>query len=177
MQYVPDGPDIPAEIEHALRNNELVFFCGAGVSKQKGLPLFKGLVEQVCKKLNIDINTNPILKEAWDSKKYDSVLDLIEGQESFSVPKEILRDTVIKILEKREKETADRKSTKDPQYTQNSEPDIHKALLDLSALPGNKGYRLVTTNFDRLFFKAGLDPALSDSAPKFAPYYSFLSLF
>ncbi len=190
-QYIPDGPDIPEEIEHARRNNELVLFCGAGISAQNGLPLFKDLVEQVCQKLSIDIEKNPILKTAWDSKQYDSVLDLVEGNEPFSVSREILRKEVIKILKRREEdtetdtkistgteigaktgestETGTNKSNK--RNTRNNQVGngAHKALLDLSALPDNKGYRLVTTNFDKLFFKADLDPALSDSAPKLAP--------
>ena len=170
MQYITGGPDIPDEIEHALRNNELVLFCGAGISVQKGLPTFKKLVKQVCKKLGIDIKTTPILNEAWKRKHYDKVLDLVEGNESFSVSREDLRKAVINILEKRKsKEVQDEKGKKSTRNNHKGKSDIHKALLDLSALPGNKGHRLVTTNFDRLFFEAGLKRALSDSAPKLAP--------
>ena len=48
-------------------------------------------------------------------------------------------------------------------------PNIHKDLLDLSALSNNKGHRLVTTNMDRLFHKAGLNQNLSDIGPKLVP--------
>ncbi len=168
MQYIPDGPDIPEEVEHARRNDKLVLFCGAGISAQSGLPTFKNLVEEVCQKLNIDIKKEPLLNEVWERKQYDSVLDLIEGHQPFSVSRETLRKTVINILEKQGEEKH-KKIEKNTQNNHTGKSQVHKALLDLSALPGNKGYRLVTTNFDRLFFEAGLDPALSDSAPKLAP--------
>ena len=127
MQYIIDGPDIPEEIEHALRNNELVFFCGAGISAQDGgLPTFKKLVKQVCEKFNITIEKDPLLNEAWKRKNYDSILDLVEGRESFSVSREDLRKKVINILERRESEDNNNNTNK---Y------EAHKALLNLSALP------------------------------------------
>ena len=151
MSLIKDGPNIPEEVYHALRSDNLVFFCGAGISKQNGLPLFEELVEQVCEKLDIFIDREPLLKEAKEEKKYDHILDLVEGK-SFSVPKADLRKKIIEIL------NGDRNTSV-----------IHKALLDLSALPSNKGYRLVTTNIDNLFHKAGLSPKLSDIGPKLAP--------
>ena len=148
-QYIKDGPDIPTEVKQALQNDDLVLFCGSGISVQNKLPLFKDLVKKVCKRCHIDIEKFPILQEAWDRKHYDSILDLIEGDSRFSVSRERLRTEVINILS-----------------NPKGSPDIHKALLELSALPDNDGYRLVTTNFDRLFFKARLDPHLSDIATK-----------
>ena len=169
MQFITGGPDIPEEIEQARKNNELVLFCGAGISAHYGLPTFKDLVEQIGKKFNIDIKKDPLLKKPWEKEQYDSVLDLIEGDDSLLGSREELIKAVISILEKREtKETQAGKNKKNSGNNHKGMPEIHKALLDLSALPENKGYRLVTTNFDRLFFKAGLDPALSDSAPKLA---------
>ena len=71
---------------------------------------------------------------------------------SLSVKSKILREEVIKILSDYKKDQFEN----------------HKALLKLSTLPNNKGNRLVTTNFDRLFFEA--NPNLKfDSAPKLAP--------
>ena len=151
---IKDGPDIPEKMLHALRNDKLVLFCGAGISKQNGLPLFAELVEQVCKQLDIFIDDKPLLKEAKEQKKYDHILDLVEGNQDFSVERKILRKQVINILSK---------------YRKNSTLVIHKALLDLSALPNKKGHRLVTTNMDQLFHKAGLNPKLVDIGPKLAP--------
>ena len=162
MSYIKDSPDIPEKVEQELRNDNLVFFCGSGISIPNGLPSFKGLVEQVCQKFykfDKDIGSlHPLLQEAYKKEDYDGMLDLIEGHPDFSVSRKILRKQVIEIL--------------NPHNlgTQKGSLDIHKALLDLSALPeGRRGHRLVTTNFDRLFFKAGLKSAQFDSAPKLAP--------
>lgn len=151
-QIIKDGPYIPTKIEQALSNDSLVFFCGAGISAQNNLPLFKDLVRKVCRNLNININSTPILKELWKREHYDSVLDLIEEGQLFSVSRETLIKEVSKILNN---------------YT--GAPDMHRSLLDLSEITNKKGHRLVTTNFDKLFFEAGLDLKFSDCAPKLAP--------
>ena len=149
IQLIKEGPKIPEELEQALRNDNLVFFCGAGISVSNGLPLFKGLVKQVCKELkDVDISKEP-LKSAKKREDYAGMLNLLEEK----VSRETLRKEVIKILNKKIK----------------GKPEIHKALLELSALSDNKGHRLVTTNFDKLFFEARLNPEFSDSAPKLAP--------
>ena len=154
MILVPKGPQIPPALQKALIQNKLVLFCGAGISCQNGLPLFPDLVKELCKKLHLDINEKPLLKSADKREDYAGILDLLEGNQEFSVKPEVLREEVIKILESFKKE-----------------PQIHKDLLDLSALSEGKGHRLVTTNFDRLFFEArlGLDPNRVDQAPKLAP--------
>ena len=153
IPLIKEGPQIPAEVAQALRYDNLVFFCGAGISKPNGLPLFDELAEKVCENLKSNIN-DPLLKIAKEKGDYSSIFDLLEnGQIShLSTTPEILRKEVIEIL-----------STHKKQF------EIHKALLELSALPNNTGNRLVTTNFDRLFFEAGLECKLSDSAPKLAP--------
>ena len=151
IQLIPEGPEIHEDVLFDLENNNLVLFCGAGISKRNELPLFDKLVKEVCEKLCVDLKES-LLEEPNERRDYDGILDLVEGQEEFSVSPKDLRTEIIKIL-------SDYKG----------KPDIHKALLDLSALPNNKGHRLVTTNFDRLFFEAGLNPELSDSAPKLSP--------
>ena len=153
LQFIPKGPQIPENVIQALNNDSLVLFCGAGISMNNGLPSFKGLVEKVCANLHIDIKENPLLKIAKERSDYAGIFDLLEnGQISnLSTKPEILRKKVIKVL-------SDYKD----------QPEIHKALLELSALPDNKGHRLVTTNFDRLFFKANKDLKF-DSAPKLIP--------
>ncbi len=152
IQFVLD-PKIQKTIEQALRNDNLVFFCGAGISIPSGLPSFNHLVEQVCEELKVDIDNNSLLESAKKRGDYASILDLLEGNQEFSVQPKILRKKIINIL----------------RPPRNGKTDIHKALLELSALPDNRGHRLVTTNFDRLFFEAGLKSQFSDSAPKLAP--------
>ena len=152
IQLIENGPEIPEEIETALDDDELVFFCGSGISVQNGLPVFEDLVKEICKRLRLNIDKKPLLKEAKAEKKYDAILDMIEEGQEFSVGRKALRKKVIEILSKTQ-----------------GKPDIHKSLLELSALPDNKGYRLITTNFDKLFFDAGLKSKFADTAPKLAP--------
>jgi hypothetical protein len=45
--FTADGPDIPGDVLQVLEDGELVFFCGAGVSKPAGLPLFGELVNAI----------------------------------------------------------------------------------------------------------------------------------
>jgi NAD-dependent SIR2 family protein deacetylase len=50
--FTTDGPEIPIEVLQALEDGELVFFCGAGVSKPAGLPLFGELVSAIYRHLH-----------------------------------------------------------------------------------------------------------------------------
>lgn len=135
IQLVPQGPEIPDEIEQALRHDNLVFFCGAGISVLNGLPLFDELAKKVCENLGVNIDDEPLLQVAKDRGDYASIFDLLEGDQNFSVKPEILRKKVINILSKHK-----------------GKIEIHKSLLELSALSNNKGNRLITTNVDKLFF-------------------------
>jgi NAD-dependent SIR2 family protein deacetylase len=51
MQFIIDGPEIPENLLNALEDDELVFFCGAGVSMQAGLPSFAQLVDKIYRNL------------------------------------------------------------------------------------------------------------------------------
>ena len=153
ITLVPEGPKIPEEIAQALRYDNLVFFCGAGISVSNGLPPFDKLAKKVCKNLKLNIKDDLLLKIAKKKGDYASIFDLLESGQipHLSIKPEVVRKEVIEILS-----------------TYKGQPEIHKALLELSTLPNNTGNRLVTTNFDRLFLKA--KPTLSfDSAPKLAP--------
>jgi hypothetical protein len=50
LQLVADGPDIPTELFQKLEDDELVLFCGAGLSMGAGLCDFKTLVKKVIEK-------------------------------------------------------------------------------------------------------------------------------
>ena len=41
MRLLPDGPDIPAELITAQEKGDVLFVCGAGVSRTVGLPSFQ----------------------------------------------------------------------------------------------------------------------------------------
>ena len=149
-QSVKKELKIPKEVKRALRDDNLVFFCGSGISISHGLPDFESLVKKVCKELRIDMDNEPSLQSAIDKKDYADILTVLENSPNLlDCPKD-LRKKVIEILSQHKE----------------GKPEIHKALLDLSALSDGKGHRLVTTNFDKLFLKAGLNPNFVDSAPK-----------
>lgn len=117
------------------------------------MPLFGELAEKVCENLQSNIKDNSLLKIAKEKGDYAIIFDLLESDHisGLSTKPKILRKKVINILS---------------DYT--GQPEIHEALLELSALPNNTGNRLVTTNFDRLFFEVNKDLKF-DSAPKLIP--------
>lgn len=76
MQFIADGPDIPAEVLNALEKNRLILFCGAGISVPSGLPGFKSLVEKVVKEVGGDFK--PLEAREFKAENYDRVLGLLE---------------------------------------------------------------------------------------------------
>lgn len=126
-QLVKGGPDLPPELFKAQEEGDLVLFCGAGISKPAGLPLFGELVERIYEELaEVPTQIENRLCRAGD---YDRALELLERREIR------VRDTLRGILTL-------------------TEPDLrlHHAILTLSEVAA--GHRLVTTNFDRLFLQA-----------------------
>jgi len=144
------APNIPLELIEAQESDQLVFFCGAGVSYSAGLPVFHGLVENVFKNLGIKKNDTEI--EAIKSGFYDRALGLLEARivgkgnhEINQVRKEIIKELSIKT---------------------GADLQNHKTILQLSKT-ANKKCRLVTTNVDHGFLQA--DPTgngVIDYAPK-----------
>ncbi len=136
-QLIKGGPDLPPEVLQAQEEGELVLFCGAGVSKPAGLPLFGELVEKIYEEL-AEAPTH-IEKRLCRQGLYDRALELLERREI--KVREVLRGLLTK-----------------------SAPDlrVHRALLTLAEVPG--GHRIVTTNFDRLFLQA-LSSLSPDAAP------------
>lgn len=134
-ELIPDGVDIPFELREELEEGNVIFFCGAGVSKPSGLPLFNELAEQVIEELAFE--KNALLTQALDSENYDKVFNLLESPDAKSVPPKILREIVAKKL------TAKRNANISP----------HTTLLKLTHNQKGEG-RLITTNFDDLFERA-----------------------
>ena len=144
------APDIPLELIEAQENDELVFFCGAGVSYPSGLPGFGGLVEAVYQ--NLHQEKDELEEQAIKAGFYDRALGLLEArtEEGNTTRINLVRHEIINQLE----------------LKSGANVDTHKALLQLSKTKtGN--YRLVTTNVDHGFLTA--ENAVikrSDSAPK-----------
>lgn len=143
------APDIPLELIEAQENDELVFFCGAGVAYPAGLPDFKGLVESVYRELPEEKTV--LETRAIRDGYYDRALGLLEKrkEEGNTTGINLVRREIIKQL------TID----------ETSNLETHKSLLQLSKTKAG-GYRLVTTNVDHGFIKTeiGMEKH-SDSAP------------
>ena len=140
MQLVKNGPYLPAPLLTALEEDELVFFCGAGIS-MPALPDFRALVEKARRELLPG-------QEPDEGRDYERQLYRIERK---TVPG-AMRRKVAELL------------------ATPPAPDtlLHEAILRLSCGSG-KAPRLVTTNFDGLFEaaarKLGIAPAC-DAAPR-----------
>jgi SIR2-like domain len=136
MQPISNGPDIPDLLLRAHEDGNVVFFCGAGISYQAGLPGFKGLVERVYAALGV--TPNNVQRSALRKKQYDTAIGLLE--QDISGGRRRVREELAKVL------------TPDPTKAESIE--THKALLALAQSDQYRAprqTRLITTNFDRLF--------------------------
>ena len=155
-ELVSNGPRIPVHLMNDVDNGNVVFFCGAGVSRGdgSGLPDFAELVDHVYQAHRMDQDEDEVEREALhrdepnqDLRKpqFDKALGLLERPERLGAL--VLRRTVIERLSTRP--TAPLR--------------VHDALIALSRT--EQGVRLVTTNFDNRFVEAGLGERHVDSAP------------
>jgi len=147
VKFLPDGPDIPGDLIAAQERGEVIFVSGAGISKMAGLPLFRGLVEDVYRRLGQDWRLHPAERELMDGRQggqYDRVLRCLERRLLGSDPnhsrgmRERIRNAVRESLKPLE----------------GSDLTNHAALLKLSRNASDE-VRLVTTNFDTLFERSG----------------------
>ena len=144
MKFIAKGPDIPVEILQALEDDELVFFCGAGISYKAGFHGFRWLVESIYKKLGQDIKLYSLEKDAFENSFYDITLGLLEDR----LPIGQMRKALIQSLE----------------FPAQPDLSTHQAILDLCKTKSGS-YRLVTTNFDRGFVQHHDQVLQIDSAP------------
>ena len=158
MRFYADGPVIPDELLIARDEGRVVFFCGAGVSKERaGKPLFFELANEIIRRLKVD-DDEPvckILKEVQDIERRTGVNGIIPADRIFGL---LERSFEVQIIEA---EVA--KALKS-----NGKPNLsaHKIMLDLSRNPDGNA-RIVTTNFDLLF--EACDPSLHQSMPPRLP--------
>jgi hypothetical protein len=143
MRFLPNGPDIPADLIAAQERGDTLFICGAGVSRTVGLPLFRGLVESVYRALGEDWNLHAAERYSMQRMEYDRVLRSLE------------RRLVASGLPgargmRRRIRAAVRDGLAPP-----GDADLvnHLALLRLSRDDEGQS-RLLTTNFDTLFERA-----------------------
>lgn len=158
--FVRHGPAIPTELLHALEDDKLVLFCGAGVSMGTGLPNFDGLVTHVLKERGYPVDekgrptANVAARDAFCRDQFDKALEIIERGES--PDSWMMRRAVIKRL------------TEPPD--DDAQLELHRAVLTLAQRRDRAGgYRLVTTNFDDRFELAGLETRWIEQAPRLSP--------
>lgn len=132
MQFIKNGPEIPERLIQEHEEGRVVFFCGAGVSYPARLPGFGGLVSKLY--AGLGEAPNPIEQAAIDRGQFDTAIGLLEGR--IVGGRRTVREQIANILK--------------PDLTAPKAIATHDALLTLA---GNREgrYRLITTNFDRLF--------------------------
>lgn len=137
MKFIEAGADIPNELIRKVNDGEVVFLCGAGVSKGAGLPSFQVLTDQVYARLGESRANEAAERIAYDRHEYDRVLRSLEKRTLLPGTPSRVRATVFKIL------------------APPDNPDLsgHLSLLRLSRDRSGRT-RLLTTNFDTLFERA-----------------------
>lgn len=148
MRFSPGGPDIPAVLIAAQERGQVLFVCGAGVSRMAGLPLFRGLVEKVYATLSEDWKHHVAERAVMDEDgrlagQYDRMLRSLERRlEASSVRRgQGMRARI---------RNAVRAALVAPVGASLTN---HLALLELSR-DADGTIRLLTTNFDTLFERA-----------------------
>lgn len=158
MRFLANGPSIPDDLLIARDAGDVIFFCGAGVSRHRaGLPDFLKLGGDV-----IDLLGAGDKSLAHKLFRRIKELDPIDGVGGL-----IATDRIFSLLE-REFEQRDVRNAVARAIKPADDPDLsaHRTLIDLSS--GRDGtVRLVTTNFDLLFEAAA--PGLACSGPPVLP--------
>jgi len=151
LRFTINGPDIPDELVAAQESGQVLFVCGAGVSRGVGLPLFRRLVERVYARLGESWLPYPAENEGMRdggamAGQYDRVLRCLERRLAAS---DVTRASGL------------RWRIRDAVRDQLQRPaglilTDHLILLELSR-DAEGTIRLLTTNFDTLFEHAWHD--------------------
>ena len=134
MQFIKNGPNVPAELLESHEEGRVVFFCGAGISCPAGLPMFCGLVSKIYKAL--EMSPSEVERTAQETNRFDTVLGLLERR--ITGGRRTVREALARSLE--------------PNYNKKGALQTHRAILTLGKTRDGP-IRLVTTNFDRVFEK------------------------
>lgn len=135
MTFPGTTTDIPEELLKYQEEGRVVFFCGAGISRDAGIPLFKGLLDKTAEAINHSLTDEE--KKLRRNGQYDQLYFRLEQSNGDRIH---VRRESINYLRPAEpiKESAISK---------------HSSLLKLAK--GRDGMsRLVTTNYDSLFDNA-----------------------
>lgn len=158
MRFLAKGPSIPDDLLVARDAGDVIFFCGAGVSRHRaGLPDFLKLGADVIGLLGAGEKSlaHKLFKRIQEIGPMDGVGGLVATDRIFSLlEREFERKDVQGAVARAIKPAA------------NADLSAHRTLIDLSR--GRDGtVRLVTTNFD-LLFEACVD-GIACSGPPMLP--------
>ena len=133
FKFSDDGPAFPSALLNQMIAGEVVFLCGAGVSRPQ-LPGFADLVQEVFKDLGIAMDAGEL--DAFEHDRYEESLG--------SLARRVVHPS--KMYQAVERHLTTPKT-----------PDLsrHQTLIRLSRTLDNR-ICLVTTNFDTLFERAAL---------------------
>jgi hypothetical protein len=133
-KFTRRGPYVPDALVHALEEDRVVIFCGAGVSIGAGLPSYVGLVTDCYRDLGVALPPKKSTDWLWP----DRMLGTLESR----FGSDAVRNCAIRRLS-----------------APPTDLSLHKAILRLARLRSTKHMRLVTTNFDTYFEQAqGAEP-------------------
>jgi len=158
MRFLPYGPWIPDKLLSDRDAGEVLFFCGAGVSRAKaGLPDFLSLACQVADELGAAQHSDVrrLLKAAIPSAGGSKPAATVAIDRAFT-----LLQQEFEIADVRRAVAGFLKAPDDCDLSP------HRTLLDLSRIRTGQP-RLVTTNFDLLFERS--EKGLQSSAPPRLP--------
>lgn len=135
MRFQAHGPSIPDALLEERDRGNVVFFCGAGVSKPAGLPSFHELARRVMVALGTGTGAKSrvLLEQVDGAQNLDRVFNLLQQE----YRRDEVEDAVNRILR-----TPRRANTA-----------AHATILRLSRDATGRA-RVVTTNFDHLFERA-----------------------
>jgi hypothetical protein len=152
MRFFADGPNIPEELLENRDNGNVVFFCGAGISRPAGLPGFADLAEQVVHELGAppEAKVRAMLSRVRQEPDGAPPLDQI-----FSVLREEYRSANVDDIVTRLLKTPAAANV-----------DQHQVILRLSKNAAHQT-QIVTTNFDLLFERAqkGIQKHIAPALP------------
>jgi hypothetical protein len=137
MKFIENSPDIPNELIREVNDGDVVFLCGAGVSRGVGLPSFQKLTDEVYLRLGESLANEAAERIAYGREEYDRVLRSLEKRTLLPGADSRVRTAVAEILA--------------PPV--NADLSRHLNLLQLSRDRAARP-RLLTTNFDTLFERA-----------------------
>jgi hypothetical protein len=144
MKFIEHSPEIPSELIRDVNDGNIVFLCGAGVSRGVGLPLFQELTDDVYARLGESQANEAAERIAYGRTEYDRVLRSLEKRTLLPGTDSRVRAAVAEILVTPDDVDLSR----------------HLSLLHLSRDRVGRP-RLLTTNFDTLFERAALQASIT----------------